>query len=107
MARVVYAVSDPNPKVFGGGAQHLRAAGIEVLEGVCRTQAAELNRGYFMRVERGRPLVRVKIAMSLDACSALEGGESQWITGREARADVHRLRAESCAIATGHYDFQI
>jgi diaminohydroxyphosphoribosylaminopyrimidine deaminase/5-amino-6-(5-phosphoribosylamino)uracil reductase len=54
-----------------------------------------------MRFEQGRPFVRVKIAMSLDGCSALESGESQWITGREARLDVHRLRAESCAVATG------
>lgn len=99
--RVVYAISDPNTKVLGGGATRLRAAGIDVLGGVCRDQAAELNRGYFMRFEQGRPFVRVKIAMSLDGCSALESGESQWITGREARLDVHRLRAESCAVATG------
>ena len=101
VARVVYALSDPNPSVNGGGAARLRAAGIDVVGDIRSDEAATLNRGYLMRMRQGRPLVRVKIAMSVDGCAALESGESQWITGEAARADVQRLRAESCAIATG------
>ena len=101
VARVVYAVTDPNPSVSGGGAARLRAAGIDVVGEVGRSEAAVLNRGYLKRMRRGRPWVRVKIAMSIDGCAALESGASQWITGAAARADVQRLRAESCAIATG------
>ncbi len=101
VARVVYALSDPNPSVHGGGAARLRAAGIAVEGDICRDEAAALNQGYLMRMRRGRPFVRVKIAMSIDGCVALASGESQWITGQAARADVQRLRAESCAIATG------
>lgn len=101
VTRVVYALSDPNPCVNGGGAERLRAAGIDVVGDIRSDEAAVLNRGYMMRMQHGRPLVRVKIAMSLDGCIALESGESQWITGEAARADVQRLRAESCAIATG------
>ena len=101
IARVVYAATDPNPSVIGRGAERLRNAGIEVLGGIQSDEAAALNRGFFSRMQDGRPFVRVKIAMSMDACVALENGESQWITGEQARADVHRLRAESCAIVTG------
>lgn len=101
IARVVYAVGDPNPRVSGNGGARLRAAGIEVSSGVGADQAAHLNRGYFQRMRSGQPRVRLKLAMSLDARAALADGQSQWITGPAARADVQRLRAESCAIVTG------
>ncbi len=101
IARVVYAEDDPNPQVEGGGAARLRAAGIDVLGGVGAAEAAALNRGFFKRMRTGLPRVRVKLAMSLDGAVALASGESQWITGAEARAEVQRLRAESCAVLTG------
>ena len=101
IARVVYAEDDPNPQVEGGGAARLRAAGIDVLGGVGAAEAASLNRGFFKRMRTGLPRVRVKLAMSLDGAVALASGESQWITGPEARAEVQRLRAESCAVLTG------
>ncbi|HWG10521.1 MAG TPA: bifunctional diaminohydroxyphosphoribosylaminopyrimidine deaminase/5-amino-6-(5-phosphoribosylamino)uracil reductase RibD [Rhodanobacteraceae bacterium] len=100
IARVVAACEDPNPKVAGGGLQRLRDAGIEVETGLMREAARELNRGFFSRMERGRPWVRVKLAMSLDGRTALANGESQWISGEAARADVQRLRARSSAILT-------
>jgi len=101
IVRVVYAEDDPNPRVAGGGAARLRAAGIDVLGGVGAAEAATLNRGFFKRMRTGLPRVRVKLAMSLDGAVALASGESQWITGPEARAEVQRLRAESCAVLTG------
>jgi len=101
VARVVYACDDPNPRVAGQGAARLRAAGVDVVAGVGAAEASALNRGYFKRMRSGRPFVRIKIAMSLDARMALASGESQWITGPAARAEVQRLRAESCAIVTG------
>lgn len=101
VARVVYAVQDPNPRVAGGGASWLREAGIAVTGGVLEHEARRLNRGFFSRFERGRPFVCLKLAMSLDGNVALAGGESQWITGPAARADVQRLRAESAGILTG------
>jgi len=101
IARVVYAEDDPNPRVDGGGAARLRAAGVDVLGGVGAAEAATLNRGFFKRMRTGLPRVRVKLAMSLDGAVALASGESQWITGPEARAEVQRLRAESCAVLTG------
>ena len=99
--RVVYATEDPNPIVSGAGAQRLRDAGIEVISGVLNREADELNRGYVQRMLTGRPWVRSKIAVSLDGRTALANGESQWITGEQARADVHRWRARSSAILTG------
>ncbi len=101
VGRVVYAAGDPNPRVSGSGAARLRDAGIEVCGGVGVELVAHLNRGFFQRMLSGRPRVRVKLAMSLDARAALADGQSQWITGPLARADVQRLRAESCAIVTG------
>jgi diaminohydroxyphosphoribosylaminopyrimidine deaminase/5-amino-6-(5-phosphoribosylamino)uracil reductase len=101
VARVVFASEDPNPKVAGTGIQRLREAGIGVAAGLMRAAARELNRGFFSRFERGRPWVRVKQAMSLDGRTALANGESKWITGEAARADVHRWRARSSAILTG------
>lgn len=101
VARVVYAVADPNPRVAGAGAARLRAAGIEVTAAVLTAPATALNRGFFSRMQRGRPWVRVKLGMSIDGGAALADGSSQWITGPEARADVQRLRAESGVVITG------
>ncbi len=101
VARVVYALDDPNPRVAGGGAARLRAAGIEVLSGVGAEAAASFNRGFFQRMRHGRPRVRIKLGMSIDGGAALADGSSQWITSAASRADVQRLRAESCAIVTG------
>ena len=99
--RVVYALDDPNRDVAGGGAEYLSAAGIEVVSNVCASDASLLNRGFFQRMHDRRPRVRIKLAMSLDGGAALASGESQWITGPTARAQVQQLRAESCAIVTG------
>lgn len=101
VARVVVASGDPNPKVDGGGLQRLREAGIEVATGLMQDSAGELNRGFFSRMQRARPWLRVKQAMSLDGRTALANGQSQWITGEAARTDVQRWRARSCAILTG------
>jgi diaminohydroxyphosphoribosylaminopyrimidine deaminase/5-amino-6-(5-phosphoribosylamino)uracil reductase len=101
VARVVFAGHDPNPLVDGGGARELTAAGVEVEGGVLEREAEPLNRGFFARMRRGRPWVRLKIAASLDGRTALASGESQWITGPESRADVHRWRARSGAVLTG------
>lgn len=99
--RVVYAAQDPNPRVNGGGGQALRAAGIEVSGGLLAAESARLNAGFFMRMRSGRPLIRCKIAASLDGRTALADGRSQWITAEPARLDVQRLRAQSCAVLTG------
>lgn len=101
IARLVFASEDPNPKVAGAGIQRLREAGITVETDLMRDAARELNRGFFSRFERGLPWVRVKLAMSLDGRTALANGESKWITGGAARADVQRWRARSSAILTG------
>jgi len=99
--RVVIAAEDPFPQVDGRGIGKLRAAGIAVDTGLMREAARELNVGFFSRIERGRPFVRVKLAMSLDGRTALANGESKWITGEAARADVQRWRARSSAILSG------
>jgi len=99
--RVVYAMQDPNPQVAGAGAALLQSAGIEVQSGVLAEEAGRLNPGFALRMRSGRPWVRCKLAMSLDGRTAMASGESQWITGAAARADVHRLRARSSAILTG------
>lgn len=101
VSRVVIAAEDPFPQVDGRGIGKLRAAGIAVEAGLMREAARELNLGFFSRIERGRPWVRVKLAMSLDGRTALANGQSQWITGEAARADVQRWRARSSAILTG------
>lgn len=101
VARVVYAMEDPNPLVSGNGIALLRAAGIEVDGPVLEDDARALNPGFIKRMERKRPLVRCKMAMSMDGRTAMESGESKWITGPKARADVQRLRARSCAIVSG------
>ncbi|WP_148714896.1 bifunctional diaminohydroxyphosphoribosylaminopyrimidine deaminase/5-amino-6-(5-phosphoribosylamino)uracil reductase RibD [Chitinolyticbacter meiyuanensis] len=101
VARVVAALRDPNPLVAGQGLARLAAAGVAVQSGLLREQALVHHRGFLSRMVRGRPWLRLKLAASLDGRVALESGESQWITGPAARADVQRLRARSCAMLTG------
>lgn len=101
ISRVVAAMVDPNPEVGGRGLQMLRAAGIEAESGLLEAQARELNPGFLSRMERGRPYIRLKLAMSVDGRTAMASGESKWITGPQARADVQQLRARSSAILTG------
>jgi diaminohydroxyphosphoribosylaminopyrimidine deaminase/5-amino-6-(5-phosphoribosylamino)uracil reductase len=101
VSRVVIAMSDPNPAVAGQGIARLEAAGISVQVGLLESEAGELNRGFVARVTRGRPFVTLKVAASLDGATAMASGESQWITGADARRDVQRLRALSGAILTG------
>ncbi|MCM5679655.1 bifunctional diaminohydroxyphosphoribosylaminopyrimidine deaminase/5-amino-6-(5-phosphoribosylamino)uracil reductase RibD [Schlegelella sp. S2-27] len=101
VARVVVAVADPNPLVAGRGIERLRAAGIQVDVGLLADEARELNLGFFSRMVRRRPWVRMKIAASLDGRTALDDGTSQWITSPEARADGHQWRARAGALLTG------
>jgi diaminohydroxyphosphoribosylaminopyrimidine deaminase/5-amino-6-(5-phosphoribosylamino)uracil reductase len=101
VGRVVVAAEDPFDQVDGRGVSRLLAAGIAVETGLTREAARELNIGFFSRIERGRPFVRVKLAMSLDGRTALANGDSKWITGEAARADVQRWRARSSAILSG------
>ncbi len=101
ISRVVAAMKDPNPKVAGKGLEKLRQAGIDVVTGPGASAAQALNAGFCKRMEHGRPLVRVKLAATLDGRTAAADGSSQWITSQPAREDVHRLRARSCAIITG------
>ena len=101
VSRVVFAGHDPNPRVNGGGAAELAAAGVSVEGGVMERAAEPLNRGFFTRMRRGVPYVRSKLAVSLDGRTALANGRSKWITGAAARADVHRGRARSSAVLTG------
>ncbi len=100
-ARVVVAMSDPNPQVSGQGIKNLKAKGISVRNGVCEAEARQLNRGFIQRMQTGRPFVTLKLATSLDGRVAMQSGQSTWITSAAARKDVHRLRLESCAIMTG------
>ncbi len=101
VSRVVAAMQDPNPQVAGQGLRMLREAGIATESGLLQGQAEALNPGFIKRMRSGRPWVRCKLAMSLDGRTAMASGESQWITGPAARADVHRLRARSSAMLTG------
>lgn len=101
VARVVLAMEDPNERVSGRGAARLREAGIPVDSGLLEDEARALNPGFIRRMETGRPLVRLKLAASLDGRTAMASGESQWITGAAAREDVQRLRARSSAVVTG------
>jgi diaminohydroxyphosphoribosylaminopyrimidine deaminase/5-amino-6-(5-phosphoribosylamino)uracil reductase len=103
IARVVVAIEDPNPLVAGQGIARLRAAGIQldVVGGDWGAASRELNIGFFSRMQRGRPWVRMKIAASLDGATALASGASQWITGPAARADGHRWRKRAGAVLTG------
>ncbi len=102
VSRVVIAALDPYPEVAGKGVAALEGAGIEVIHLTDFEQRANsLNAGYFKRLTTGRPFVRCKLAMSLDGRTAAASGESKWISGAQARAEVQRLRASSCAIITG------
>ena len=101
IARVIFAIEDPDPRVGGSGALRLRQAGIEVESGLLAAEAQELNVGFLSRLRRHRPWVRIKLAMSLDGRTALANGASRWITGEAARADVQQWRARSCAVLTG------
>jgi diaminohydroxyphosphoribosylaminopyrimidine deaminase/5-amino-6-(5-phosphoribosylamino)uracil reductase len=101
IARVVFAVQDPNPRVSGQGAGALLRAGITVEAGLLQAEATELNIGFMKRMREGLPWVRVKLAMSLDGRTALANGASQWITSEAARADVQRWRARCSAVMTG------
>jgi diaminohydroxyphosphoribosylaminopyrimidine deaminase / 5-amino-6-(5-phosphoribosylamino)uracil reductase len=101
VARVVAAMPDPNPKVASQGIAELEQAGIPVQIGLLETEAERLNPGFLSRMRRGRPFVRIKLGVSLDGRTAMASGESKWITGEPARADVQRLRARSSAILTG------
>lgn len=99
--KVVASLPDPNPLVAGRGFERLRAAGIEVEVGPGAVQAREQNLGFFSRMIRRRPWVRMKVAASLDGRTALADGRSQWITSTLARQDGHRWRARACAVLTG------
>jgi diaminohydroxyphosphoribosylaminopyrimidine deaminase/5-amino-6-(5-phosphoribosylamino)uracil reductase len=101
IARVVYASHDPDPRVDGAGAARLRSAGVTVEGGLLEAEADDLNAGFLSRLRRGRPWVRLKLAMSLDGRTALASGESRWLTSDAARADVHAWRARSDAVLTG------
>ena len=104
VARVVAAVRDPDPRVAGRGLERLREAGVEARTTDCpriARAAADLNAGFFTRAGAGRPLVRLKLAASLDARTALPDGSSRWITGEAARRDVQRWRAQAGALLTG------
>lgn len=100
-ARVVAAMQDPNPQTAGKGFEQLRAAGITVDVGLMEAEARELNIGFISRMTRGTPWVRMKVAASLDGRTALADGQSQWITGADARRDGHAWRARACAVLTG------
>lgn len=98
IARVIYASGDPNPRVDGSGAARLREAGVVVEQGLRAAEGEELNLGFFSRMRRQRPWLRLKMAASLDGRTATASGESHWITSDAAREDVQRWRAESAAI---------
>ena len=101
IVRVVIALEDPDPRVAGGGISQLRAAGVEVISGVLRDLAAEQNRAFLHRVQTGRPWGVLKWAMGLDGRTALTNGESQWISGPQARGWVHQLRSQVDAVIVG------
>ncbi|WP_438865264.1 bifunctional diaminohydroxyphosphoribosylaminopyrimidine deaminase/5-amino-6-(5-phosphoribosylamino)uracil reductase RibD [Neptunicella sp.] len=99
--KVICAMVDPNPQVSGRGLELLAAAGIETAYGLLEPQALELNRGFVKRMQQGKPFVTLKMAASVDGKTALQNGQSQWITGPAARQDVQHYRARYCAILTG------
>ena len=101
IARVVIGVKDPDPRTAGEGVKLLRSAGIEVKTGVGRDLARDSMSGYLSRIERGRPRITLKLALSIDGKIALPSGESKWITGEDARAHVHLERAHSDMILVG------
>lgn len=99
--KVFIATLDPNPLVAGRGAEKLKQAGITVNIGLMANEAQEINRGFFSRIQRKRPFVKLKCATSLDGKIALNNGQSQWITSEDSRQKAQQIRAESCAILTG------
>jgi len=101
VSTLVYGCQDPNPLVAGQGLSQLRTANIEVIGPVLEAECRLSNRGFLQRMKTNKPNVINKLAMSLDGRTAMKSGESQWITGPEARAQVHLLRAQSCAVITG------
>ena len=101
VSTLVYGCQDPNPLVAGQGLSQLRTANIEVIGPVLEAECRRSNRGFLQRMKTNKPNVINKLAMSLDGRTAMKSGESQWITGPEARAQVHLLRAQSCAVITG------
>jgi diaminohydroxyphosphoribosylaminopyrimidine deaminase/5-amino-6-(5-phosphoribosylamino)uracil reductase len=101
IARAVVATNDPHPDVDGRGLAMLRAAGIEVATGLLEAEARALNAGFLSRVTRGRPYLTLKLALSLDGRIATASGESRWITGAEARRQVHAMRASHDAVLVG------
>lgn len=101
ITKVVASIADPNPLVSGQGFARLSAAGIELEVGPGAAESRELNIGFFSRMIRRAPWVRMKMAASLDGTTALANGQSQWITSPEARADGHAWRARACAVLTG------
>lgn len=101
VGRVITAMQDPNPRVAGKGFAALKAVGIETASGLMQIEAEALNPGFIRRMKTGRPYVRLKLAASLDGRTAVANGESKWITGEAARADVQHWRARSSAILTG------
>jgi diaminohydroxyphosphoribosylaminopyrimidine deaminase / 5-amino-6-(5-phosphoribosylamino)uracil reductase len=101
VSKVIVAMQDPNPLVAGQGLAHLQSNGIQTSAGLMQKQAEALNPGFISRMSNNLPFVRSKIAASLDGKTALNNGESQWITGEAARHDVQYWRARSCAIMTG------
>jgi len=101
VSHVIAAMVDPNPQVSGNGLNLLEQAGIHTQSGLLESAAEALNVGFIKRMTTGLPYVRLKLAASLDGKTAMQSGESKWITSAEAREDVQRLRAQSCALITG------
>ncbi len=101
VGRVVAAMQDPNPLVNGKGLKYLQENNIDTACDILNSEATELNKGFIQRVSINRPYVTIKSAISLDGKTALQSGESKWITSEESRLDVQKLRARSCAIITG------
>ncbi len=98
VSKVIVAMTDPNPQVAGRGLRMLQEANIETEVGLLEEESEQLNKGFLMRMRKNRPFVRLKLAMSIDGKTAMANGESQWITGTEARRDVQKERARSAAI---------
>ena len=101
ISRALVTIEDPDPRVSGRGIARLREAGIPTTVGVCADEARALNAGFFLRIREGRPLTTLKLATTLDGRIATRTGESQWITGEEARARAHGLRARYDAVMVG------
>ncbi len=101
IARAVIAIKDPDPRTAGDGINMLKAAGIKVSTGVAKAEARDSMSGYLSRIERGRPRITLKLALSIDGKVALPSGESKWITGEDARAHVHLERSQSDMILVG------